>query len=135
MTIQNITWNDLDVFADQIVNYYKEKGTSPKGVYGIPRGGLVLAVILSHRLNVPFLGAPCKGCLIVDDISDSGDSLIHYNRMGYDIVTIVYKNTSKVRPMMYYAERVADWVHFPFESNLDDDTTEDATNYYNHKKG
>lgn len=42
------------------------------GIYGIPRGGLPLAVLLSNRLSLPLLMAPTKQCIVVDDIFDTG---------------------------------------------------------------
>ena len=48
------------------------------GIYGIPRGGLCLAVALSHKLNIELLKEPRNNILIVDDIYDSGETLHRY---------------------------------------------------------
>lgn len=42
------------------------------GIYGEPRGGLPLAVALSHRLSLPFLVQMQPGAIWVDDIVDTG---------------------------------------------------------------
>lgn len=47
----------------------------PRGVYGIPRGGLVPAALLAGALGVPMLDAPAPGCVVVDDLVDSGATL------------------------------------------------------------
>lgn len=119
----HVTWEDAEKFVMCVRNkYLLEKPFT--GVYGLPRGGLVLAVMLSHKLNVPLLAAPTPGCLIVDDICDSGESLVHYvkNSSGghaipYAIVTLYYKeNDSGVVPDFYYREKPeGSWIVFPWE--------------------
>lgn len=42
------------------------------GIFGQPRGGLPLAVALSHRLSIPFLLEMRPGAIWVDDIVDTG---------------------------------------------------------------
>ena len=69
----NFKWSDLDAAVKIVAARYKDKKFS--GVYGIPRGGLCLAVKLSHHLNLPLLFEPVEGCLVVDDIYDSGKTL------------------------------------------------------------
>ena len=88
----------------------------PIGVYGIPRGGCVMAAVISNRLNIPMLAAPCKGCIVVDDIADSGITLKHYKDCGYPIYTWGYKTKSIVKPDWYYEIfKEDDWIIFPWE--------------------
>lgn len=116
-----ITWNDVDKFVETISTKYKNK---INGVYGLPRGGLTLAVMISYVMGIPMLASPCKGCLIVDDICDSGESLLHYVNNSsnpdeahqYEIVTMVYKkNKLNVVPDYYEIEKLDDWIVFPWE--------------------
>ena len=44
-----ITWELVENFIDEIIERYKDSGIT--GVYGIPRGGIILASILSYRMN------------------------------------------------------------------------------------
>lgn len=116
-----VTWEQVEEFVNYIVSIYKDSDLT--GVYGLPRGGLVLAVMLSHRLHIPFLGSPCKDCLIVDDICDSGESLLHYAQNSssfekplYHIVTMYYKeNKLGITPEKFYDEKGDDWIVFPWE--------------------
>ena len=117
-----VSWNMVDEFIDIIKMKYKDHKFT--GVYGLPRGGLIFAVILSHRLGVPMLMAPVKGCLIVDDICDSGESLLHYRKNSsgediegwYTIVTMFYKeNKLGIVPDYYMIEKKNDWIVFPWE--------------------
>ena len=43
------TWGEFDKSVDYIANQCKKLKLS--GIYGVPRGGLCLAVALSHKLN------------------------------------------------------------------------------------
>ena len=47
----------------------------PSGVYGIPRGGLIVAATLSHRLSIPWLAEPKPGCILVDDVIETGHTM------------------------------------------------------------
>ena len=55
-------------FADcrRFINLLKKEHVNRHftGVYALPRGGLVLGVMASHALHIPFLGAPCEGCIV-----------------------------------------------------------------------
>ena len=120
MKYKKIDWNKLEEYvqtlADKITKY--EKPVS--GVYGLPRGGLVPAVMLSHKLNAPLLLAPCKGCIVVDDIADTGVTLQHFADSGYRIAVIWYKPCSKIVPNYYAVKSTRKtfggaWIVFPWE--------------------
>ena len=86
------------------------------GVYGPARGGLIFSVIISERYNLPFLGAPQKDCIVVDDIVDSGDTALSWKDKGYYVATMYYKDRAKVTPDFYYFEKEDKWIVFPWES-------------------
>ena len=48
--VKYFTWKEFDQDVEYIAD--KCKFLKFSGIYGIPRGGLCLAVALSHRLNV-----------------------------------------------------------------------------------
>ena len=116
-----VTWAEVENFIDEVAEAYK--GQNIKGVYGIPRGGLVLAVMLSHKMRVPLLGAACDNCIICDDICDSGETLLHYylnssgdGRPRYHIATMFYKqNKLGVEPEFHKEEKDDAWIVFPWE--------------------
>lgn len=113
-----VEWKEVERFIEKLHIFVKSKKLQFTGVYGIPRGGTVLAVLISHALNIPFLGAPCEGCIIVDDISDSGITLKHYREKGYFISTMHYKQTSRVCPD-FYGTTTNDWIVYPWEKKYD----------------
>ena len=115
-----VKWEDLDTFVNILVDDIKSKKLTFTGVYGLPRGGLVIAVLLSHKLNIPLLLAPCNNCIIVDDIADSGKSLCHFTENDtqfnkYYISTMFYHPRSIVKPNFYLYEKDDKWVIFPWE--------------------
>ena len=115
---QWIKWEQVEEYINEVFDYYKDKNIT--GVYGLPRGGLVLAVMLSHKLNIPLLMAPINNCIIVDDICDSGESLLHYVTNKYDnnkyhITTMYYKRNNLVEPEFYLYYKDDEWIVYPWE--------------------
>ena len=122
----HVSWEEVEKFIDEICITIKEHNYKFDGVYGLPQGGLVLAVMLSHKLDLPLLQAPTNDSIIIDDICDSGESLIHYvnyssNRKFIQsnkpiIFTMFYKpNKLKVVPDFYRYEKGDRWIVFPWE--------------------
>ena len=108
-----VTWEDVEQFITSLKPWIKENKFT--GVYGPARGGLVFAVMISHRYNLPFLGAPQVGCLCVDDICDSGVTALAWKEKGYSIATMYYKENDNVTPNMYFARKGNKWIQFPWE--------------------
>ena len=67
------TWSEFDKSVEHIAKECDFLDFS--GIYGIPRGGLCLAVALSHRLKINLISEPKKNSLIVDDIYETGNTL------------------------------------------------------------
>jgi len=68
--ISYFTWSEFDKSVEQIANKCRCKEFS--GIYGVPRGGLCLAVALSHKLKIELISEPIKNSLIVDDVYETG---------------------------------------------------------------
>jgi len=89
-----------------------------QSVYGIPRGGLIIAIYISHHFNIPMIidenNIKDKSTLIVDDIADTGKTLTKWNDLGFDMATIFWKKRSTVKPT-YYIFETENWVVFPYE--------------------
>ena len=78
-----------------------------------------MAVRLSHKLGLPLIMHNAnvgKGTLIIDDIADSGDTMIEFlGRKKYATATLFYNKTSKYTPT-YFCRKKTDWVVFPWEA-------------------
>ena len=115
-----VTWDDMTKYIDELVDEMNKKGIRPTGVYGIPRGGLILATLVSYKMDIPLLMGATDGCLIIDDIADSGRTLIHYTSNDtqfnkYFIATMFYHERSLVKPDFYIHEKKDNWIVFPYE--------------------
>lgn len=117
-----ITWEDIEEYLNAVIEDIKKRGLKPTGVYGLPRGGLIYAIWLSYKLDLPLLMNAAKDCIIIDDIADTGRSLYHFGETNrtqfneYYITTMYYVSDSLVKPDFYYKEKKAgDWIVYPYE--------------------
>lgn len=107
-----LTWAEFDEAVSRIASMARHVPIA--GVYGLPRGGLPLAVALSHRLNAPLLTRPQRWVLVVDDAYESGRTLAPFN--GQPVLTAVW--ISKAAPTWWKAAEVvnsSEWLIFPWE--------------------
>jgi len=108
------TWSDFDKSVDYISN--KCKSFKFSGIYGIPRGGLCLAVALSHKLKIELISEPKKNSLIVDDVYESGLTLNSFKNIEGAMFFVLF---SKKRPIWWNAVNLAkkkEWIVFPWEN-------------------
>ncbi len=110
------TWNDFDsdiaLFAEKIKKL-KKKFT---GVWGPTRGGLPLAVCLSHALSLPLVSRPKDpSILIVDDIADTGKTLHAFAKKNFFIATLFYHEQSIFVPQLWLRKKNDEWIIFPWE--------------------
>ena len=122
-----ITWTDIDDAIEVLAKQIEDSKIHYEVIYGLARGGLVPAVMLSHRLKIPMvlnmeevwrLKVKNKSVLIVDDISDTGETLRYFDDQKFDIATLfVREHTSKIKPKYTYKNINHDnWLLFPWET-------------------
>jgi hypoxanthine phosphoribosyltransferase len=116
-----LSWDDFDGAILWLVREIKSKGIEVEEIHGIPRGGLVVAVALSHALGVPLSEERftfSENALVVDDTCDSGMTL------GIEVgdppiaktATLYYNKTAFFKPDFYVWEQKPDeWIVFPWE--------------------
>lgn len=112
-TLRQLSWDDFDRAVQAIAAHCFGRRFS--GIHGIPRGGLCLAVALSHRLGLPLLADARPGCLLVDDVYETGLTLEAHRQLP-DAQAVVW--ISKAEPQWWLAVEVtsaADWIVFPWE--------------------
>ena len=110
-----ITWNQVNKLLDKI---HDQTQGGFDYVSGIPRGGLILAVLYSHRFGVEFMEYPSNhyhNLLILDDIADSGETLDKWK--NYQTAVLHYKpHTSKTTPTIWAVQHeTGDWIVYPWE--------------------
>jgi len=124
-----LSWQEINSLVDQVYDLVQHNPFDY--VIGLPRGGLIPAVILSHKLSVPMISlAEWKSMpwansselkiLLVDDIADKGETLKYnvgfFNYQNTLIATLHYKDRSKIVPSVY-GRKINDdvWLHYPWE--------------------
>jgi len=116
---EKYTWEEFERDVKKIAAW--ARGRQVKNIYGIPRGGLVLAVKLSHTLNLPLVLSRediSRDTLIVDDIIDEGntiDRLLASIGEHHHIASIFYNKEAKHAPHFFVREK-KNWVIFPWET-------------------
>ena len=128
----NLTWNDFDKAVQELSQQVLRDG-KPEVIVGIPRGGLPLAVAISHQLDVPlfipvyghsYAMISDKNILIVDDISDTGQEmkqqLLHADQFGCKNVRtlVLIEREGTIQPTTYkwkWIDKNQGWVIFPWE--------------------
>ena len=112
--MKKLNWLEFDSCIYSIFNRCKDKNF--EGVYGFPRGGLCLAVALSHSLGIPLLEEPQDNSIIVDDIYDTGLTLEKIkNIKGSETHVWI----SKRKPTWWKSYKYIqdnEWIVFPWEN-------------------
>ncbi len=147
MKILAVSWNDVQSHLLELSGKIERDGYVPDMIVGVARGGLVVARLLSDLLSVsdlasvkisfykgidetnktPIITQPVsesprgKKILIVDDVADSGESLLlakrHITENGAHSIktaTIHLKPWSKTIPD-FYISRTDSWILYPWE--------------------
>ena len=108
------SWSDFDKGVEYIAN--KCKFLKISGIYGIPRGGLCLAVALSHKLNIKLISKPIPNALIVDDVYETGETLNDLRNInGANFFVLI----SKKEPTWWHTFNLTnknEWIVFPWEN-------------------
>ena len=129
MTIY-FTWSDFDKSVLHIAN--KCKFLNFSGIYGVPRGGLCLAVALSHKLKINLISEPIKNSLIVDDVYETGTTLNSLKDIEGATFFVLF---SKIKPTWWNTVHISEkkeWIVFPWENSLN---SQSDRNEYIKKRG
>ena len=114
--ITYFTWSEFDKSVENIAN--KCKLLEFSGIYGVPRGGLCLAVALSHKLKINLISEPEKNSLIVDDVFETGITLNTFKDIEGAMFFVLF---SKIKPSWWntvYLSEKSEWIVFPWENTL-----------------
>ena len=142
-----LSWDDVQRLSEKVSDLIMDSGYKPDLIIAISRGGFDPARIVSDQLNIRKLAslqiiyysglnirkekpevlfplnAQVEGLkvLVVDDVSDSGNSLIVVKKYVEEkgasevkLATLHHKPWSKFMPD-FYAEEVEKWIIYPWE--------------------
>ena len=112
-----LSWGDINEVVNKLCEKIPLDLPLVDSVYGIPRGGLVPAVLISHKLNLPYVNFIGKNTLVVDDICDSGVTL--KKSPGQFTAVLYHKpHTSIFTPDIWAREHKGhEWLIYPWESS------------------
>ena len=114
--VRHFTWSEFNKSVEHIAN--KCKFFDFSGIYGVPRGGLCLAVALSHKLKINLISEPIKNSLIVDDVYETGITLNALKDIEGAKFFVLF---SKIKPIWWNTVHITEknqWIVFPWENNL-----------------
>ena len=122
-----LTWDDIEEQVDNLANQISKMDKKPFYIYGVPRGGSIPAVWLSHKTGIKYQQinsvqiskiADLSHILIVDDICDSGETIkkIKEDFPKCQTATLYHKKTAIDKPDIYGAISTYDWIYFPWEN-------------------
>jgi len=125
MKVMVKTWDDFEEAAKKLAEKIKTSNRRITSVTGIPRGGLPLAVKLSHLLGIPYVRYPVyqvqADVLVCDEIVDFGRTLkFHRDKVCHpktSFASWMIKSHTKYKPD-FFVEKVSKdvWVVFPWEN-------------------
>ena len=114
--ITYFTWSEFNNSVNHIAN--KCKFLELSGIYGVTRGGLCLAVALSHKLEINLISEPKKNSLIVDDVYETGITLNTFKDIEGAMFFVLF---SKIEPTWWntvFISKKSEWIVFPWENTL-----------------
>lgn len=120
-----LEWNWVDQQVMALGETIKDSVSEYSYITGIPRGGLIPGVYLSHYIGIKYLPydnakelplSRRKEILAVDDICDSGITLIEASGYGFHTAALALRYSSSFMPD-WYSKRITDdsWLVFPWE--------------------
>ena len=127
MNRYHVKWVEIKSLIDILSLKINKSKIEYKNIFGLQRGGLIPAVMLSHQLGIPMAkGDIGPDTLIVDDICDSGETLDKLVKkyqtlysFPFNLKTAVlhYKpHTSCFEPTFYAEKWNKDvWLTYPWE--------------------
>ena len=131
-----VSWNEIDELVNSLTQQIAQSGIQFENIFGLQRGGLIPAVMVSHKLGIPMTkGTISPNTLIIDDICDSGVTFAdffetHQEEYAFpfnlNFACLHYKpQTSKFKPTFYSSIwNSNDWIVYPWERE-DSNTIQD----------
>ncbi len=115
-----LSWDDINILVDSLCNKIRFDQPNIDSIHGIPRGGLIPAVMVSHKLDLPYVNAVGPNTLVIDDICDSGVTLEKAPGV-YTAVLHFKPHTSCFQPNLWANLHEGDeWLYYPWENKKAD---------------
>ena len=123
-----VTWDQVHEYTDFLSKVIEHQHYD--AIIGIQRGGLIPAVLLSHKLNMPMhtvqFSLRDHKHVVVDDINDSGETFTQlkekFNKAGLSVkYAVLHNNVPSKFTVDHYALEIDKskdpaWIVYPWES-------------------
>ena len=115
-----VTWEEIEELVDLLAKQIAQSGYQIEYIFGLQRGGLIPAVLLSHKLGIPMTQELTRqNTLIVDDICDSGETFKEFFlEYPHSIFACLHfkPHTSCFKPEFSSNKFLSDaWIVYPWE--------------------
>ena len=122
-----VSWNEIDELVNSLTQQIAQSGIQIENIFGLQRGGLIPAVMVSHKLGIPMTkGTISPNTLIIDDICDSGVTFANFFEthqkeyafpFNLNFACLHYKpQTSEFKPTFYSSIWNSNaWINYPWE--------------------
>ena len=119
-----VSWAEIDRLVGVLAGKVLTEIPNIDSIYGIPRGGLIPAVLLAHKLDLPWSDVMLPNTLVVDDICDSGKTI--RDSVGVHTATLYTKLSAVAQPTISAMTLIneSQWIVFPWERH-DSETIQD----------
>jgi hypoxanthine phosphoribosyltransferase len=110
-----LSWDDISQLVDILCEKIITEQPNIDSVFGLKRGGLIPAVMVSHKLGLPWSDVMLPNTLVIDDICDTGVTL--KNTVGVYTAVLHHKpHTSCYKPNIYAQIHKGDeFIYYPWE--------------------
>lgn len=119
-----VSWAEIDRLVGILAGKVLTEIPNIDSIHGIPRGGLIPAVLLAHKLDLPWSNVMLPNTLVVDDICDSGKTI--RDSVGVHTATLYTKLSAVAQPTISAMTLIneSQWIVFPWERH-DSETIQD----------
>lgn len=119
-----VSWAEIDRLVGVLAGKVLTEIPNIDSIHGIPRGGLIPAVLLAHKLDLPWSDVMLPNTLVVDDICDSGKTI--RDSVGIHTATLYTKLSAVAQPTISAMTLIneSQWIVFPWERH-DSETIQD----------
>ena len=122
---RELTHSEVFELTVKMATILTRLGVTGSKIYGVPRGGVPVVYLLKSILpGITIVSQPGDADVIVDDIIDSGKTMVRYACLGVPFLALIDKRDDE--------EWVGVWVIFPWETSMrsisvDGDETADTS--------
>lgn len=125
-----VSWGDIEELVKDLHAQISMSGIRIDSIYGMPRGGLIPAVMMSHKLGRPLITDGNKiteHTLVIDDICDTGFTFSNMvdSTPSSHYASLHYRKGCLFNHFCFHASIIDDeWIVYPWE-RADSDTIQD----------